>query len=114
MRVLVKVIRFVSGRARIQTKASFLFPRQPIKEGLLEVNCHRVHGLELSSGDRGSKDQECQSSRDEGAGGAGRGKCISVCRQRGPWKLLPGFPGQVLWAAFLCPFNPGRQVGKEL
>lgn len=37
-----------------------------------------------------------------------RGKCISVCRQRGPWKLLPGFPGQVLWAAFLCPSDPGR------
>lgn len=61
MRILVKVIQFVSGRARIQTKASFSFPRQPIKEGqegLLEVNCHREPGLELSSRDRGSKDQK--------------------------------------------------------
>ena len=33
MRVLVKVTQFVSGRARIQTKASFSSPRQPIKEG---------------------------------------------------------------------------------
>ena len=27
-------------------------------EGLLEVNCHRVPGLDFGGGDRGSKDQE--------------------------------------------------------
>lgn len=46
VRVLVKLIQFVSGRARTH-QGQFSFPWHQIKEGqegLLEVNCNRVPG----------------------------------------------------------------------
>jgi len=113
MRVLVKVMRFVSGRARIQTKASFLFPRQPIKEGLLEVNCHGVHGLEFSSGTGGVRTRNDNVQETRVRVGQEEGSASACVGRAAPGSCSRDFLARCSGQPFFAPSTLGDKWGRS-